>query len=144
MSAVVSTTAGTVSKFNRMGIKTGFDAGDILMLRSGTCSDPEPNSKTPFNFSAIVNSEQYQETWTEGLNVYHNPSALQPLSEDLLPGAAHHHCDNEGQWRSKVPPLHPFSSVTQVLNGVDVKAALAEAGDSAVRFWKNQDESKSS
>lgn len=36
-------------------------------------------------------TEGYNETWIDGLNVFHNPKALYPLDQDLLPGAAHHY-----------------------------------------------------
>lgn len=136
VSAVISTTAGTISKFNRMGILAGFDAGDVLMTRTGTVVDPDPEATNPLFFKAIVNAEGYNESWVEGLNVYHNPSAIMPLEEHLLPGAAHHHCDAEGNWTTTAPRFHPLASNTEILGGVNVAEALVEFEGPAVRFWR--------
>lgn len=125
VSAVISTTAGTVSKFNRIGLLAGFGTGDVLMIREGTCIDHDTNATNPLIFRAIVNAEGYRESWIEGLNVYHNPRARIPLPEHLLPEAAHHHCDAEGNWTSSAPAFHPLASTTRLIAKVDVGRALA-------------------
>lgn len=136
VSAVISTTAGTISKFNRMGILAGFDAGNVLMTRTGTVVDPDPEARDPLLFKAIVNVKGYHESWVEGLNVYHNPRAIIPLEEHLVPGAAHHHCDAEGNWTTTAPRFHPLASSTEILGGVNVAEALANFEGPAIRFWK--------
>lgn len=136
LSAVISTTAGTISKFNRMGVLAGFDAGDVMMIRSGTAVDPDPKATHPLAFGALVNAEGYNESWVEGLNVYHNPRAEIPLAEHLIPGAAHHHCDADGNWTTSAPRFHPLASQTQILGGVNVASALAEYDGPAIKFWK--------
>jgi len=136
VNAVISTTAGTISKFNRMGILAGFDAGNVLMTRTGTVVDPDPVARDPLLFKAIVNAKGYHESWVEGLNVYHNPRAIIPLEEHLVPGAAHHHCDAEGNWTTTAPRFHPLASSTEILGGVIVAKALANFEGSAIRFWK--------
>ncbi|WP_298362605.1 hypothetical protein [uncultured Litoreibacter sp.] len=136
VSAVISTTAGTISKFNRMGVLAGFDAGDVMMMRTGTVVDRDPAATFPLVFKAIVNADGYSESWVEGLNVYHNPRAVIPLDEDLIPGAAHHHCDDEGNWTSTAPEFHPLASTTEMIGGADVAQALAEFNGPAIKFWK--------
>jgi len=136
VSAVISTTAGTISKFNRMGLLAGFDAGDLLMIRTGTALNPDPEARNPLIFKAIVNTEGYKESWVEGLNVYHNPRALIPLAEHLIPGAAHHYCDAEGNWITKSPQFHPLASWTEILSGVNVAETLADYDGPAIRLWK--------
>jgi hypothetical protein len=136
VSAVISTTAGTISKFNRMGILAGFDAGDVLMTRTGTVVDPDPEATNPLLFKAIVNAKGYDESWVEGLNVYHNPRAIIPLQEHMIPGAAHHHCAAEGNWTTTAPRFHPLASSTEILGGVNVAQALADFEGPAIRFWK--------
>lgn len=138
VSAVISTTAGTVSKFNRIGLLAGFGDGDVLMIREGTCIDRDPNATRPLIFRAIVNADSYREPWVEGLNVYHNPRAKIPLPEHLLPGAAHHHCDAEGNWTSSAPDFHPLASTTRLIAKVDVHRALADLDGLPIRFWKHQ------
>jgi hypothetical protein len=138
VSAVISTAAGTISKFNRMGLLAGFGNRDVLMIREGTCVDRDINATIPLVFRAIVNAEGYRESWVEGLNVYHNPRANIPLSEHLLPGAAHHHCDAEGNWTSSAPEFHPLASTTRLIANVDVDRALADLDGLPIRFWKHQ------
>lgn len=140
VSAVISTTAGTISKFNRMGILAGFDAGNVLMTRTGTVVDPDPEARAPLLFKAIVNAKGYHESWVEGLNVYHNPRAIIPLEERLIPGAAHHHCDSEGNWTTSAPRFHPLASSTEILGGVDVAEALANFEGPAIQFLKSSND----
>jgi hypothetical protein len=136
VSAVISTTAGTISKFNRIGLMSGFGDGDVLMIREGTCIDRDPNASSPLIFEAIVNADGYRESWVEGLNVYHNPRARVPLPEYLMQGAAHHHCDAEGNWTTSSPPFHPLASTTRLIANVDVARALRDLEGQPIKFWK--------
>lgn len=134
VSAVISTTAGTISKFNRLGVLAGFQRDDVLMVRTGTCVDHDPSATRPAVFRAVVNAKGYSETWVEGLDVFHNPRADVALPEHFLPGAAHHHCDCEGHWTSSVPSFHPLASQTEILCGVDVAKFLTEYQGPAIKF----------
>lgn len=136
ISAVISTTAGTVLKFNRIGLSAGFGDGKVLMIREGTLVDHDPDASYPMYFKGIVNAPDYDESWIEGLNVYHNPRARIPLPEHMFNNAAHHHCDAEGNWTAKTPKFHPMASVTQLLAPVDVEKALKDAGENIFRVWK--------
>ncbi|NKK72477.1 hypothetical protein GFM13_19250 [Rhizobium leguminosarum bv. viciae] len=136
ISAVISTSSGTISKFNRLGLLSGFGADNVLMIREGTCIDTSHGATSPLLYKMVVNAPGYSESWIEGLNVYHNSRARVPLHEYLLPGAAHHRCDEEGKITSSVPKFHPLSSITQLIADVDVARALEELGDETVKFWK--------
>ncbi|MEM7668750.1 MAG: hypothetical protein AAF317_06305, partial [Pseudomonadota bacterium] len=136
ISAVISTSAGKISKFNRMGVVGGFDTGDVLMFREGTCVDRDPRAAHPLVFKALVNASDYRESWVEGLNVYHNPNADIPLDDAMFPTAGHHRCDGEGYWVSQLPEIHPLASRTQLIGGVDVAQALANHDGPAIRYWK--------
>lgn len=138
ISAVISTTAGTVSKFNRIGLSAGFGDGKVLMIREGTLVDHDPDATNPLYFRGIVNAPGYDEPWIEGLNVYHNPRARIPLPEHMFTNAAHHYCDAEGNWTAKTPTFHPMASVTQLLAPVDVEKALKDAGENLFCVWKRQ------
>lgn len=137
ISAVISTTAGTISKFNRIGLSAGFGDGNVLMIREGTLLDHDPEATGPLYFKGIVNAPDYSEPWVEGLNVYHNPKAKIPLPEHMFGNAAHHHCDSDGNWTSKAPEFHPMASVTRLLAPVDVQLTLQEAGEKLFRVWKH-------
>ena len=135
VSAVISTTAGTISKFNRMGMLAGFHKDAALLLRTGTCFVHDPTATLPAEFKSVVNADDYRETWVEGLNVYHNPHATVTLPESCLAGAAHHHCDGDGRWVARVPSFHPLESHTEMLAGVDVSKFLKTLQGPATRFW---------
>src|SRR5712692_4802526 len=110
VSAVLSSASGTISKFNRIGRQAGFHDPKVVMIRSGTCYNHDSNSAVPKRFLYKVD-ESCNETWAEGLSMFHNPNAYHPVPEELFPSIAHHHfC--EGQIVSRLPEFHPFASVT--------------------------------
>ncbi|WP_313614813.1 hypothetical protein [Rhizobium sp.] len=135
VSAVISTNAGTIAKFNRMGILGKFGSKQVLLVREGRMVNHNPNAMLNKLFRVFVNSAGYSEEWIEGLNVYHNPNAKIPLPMEMLPGAAHHFCDETGQVMSHTPHFHPTSSVTHHHCPVDVDAILAEVGDKTHTVW---------
>lgn len=110
VSAILFTTGGTISKFNRMGIQAGFGSKNIIMRRFGTHHDHDANASLPKTFMYEVTTKS-EETWGEGLSMFHNPNAKHPVPEELFPSIAHHHFDGE-QIRSTLPEFHPYSSTT--------------------------------
>lgn len=114
VSAVVTNASATISKFNRMGVFTGFGSKRVYLVREGTAANLDPNSELPTIFSHNVNSPDYNETWIEGMDVYHNPNATYPLHPTMLPGAAHHWLREDGQLVSHVPKWQPFGSITRI------------------------------
>lgn len=69
ISAVIFSNAGTIAKFNRIGLLSGFGAKDILMIREGACINNGPGT-APNLFRSLVNAVDYRETWVEGLDVF--------------------------------------------------------------------------
>lgn len=112
VSAVIFSNAGTISKFNRMGVLAGFGADDIQLIRRGLAINPDPNATEPSPFEQVVTEAGYSESWVEGIDVYHNPRALTPLDPSLMAGAAHIRLRNDGQMEADVPPWHPLGSLT--------------------------------
>lgn len=139
ISAVISSRSGTISKFNRIGLKCGFGSRRVLMIREGQMIDDDPTATQALYFRAIVNSKSYRERWGDGMNVYHNPRAKVRMAADLLPLAAHHTCDDEGGWTSQVPRSNILGSVTKIFCPVDVDAVLSAAGKNAIRVWKQEE-----
>jgi hypothetical protein len=135
VSAVVSTNAGTIAKFNRLGVLGKFGSKRVLLVREGRMVDHDPNATTNKFFKVIVNSDGYEEDWIEGLNVYHNPGARVPLQVEMLPGAAHHFCGDDGQVTSFTPHFHPTSSITHHHYPVNVASLLADVGDKTHMIW---------
>ena len=112
VSAVLFNNSGTISKFNRMGIVAGFGSQKVVLIRKGFAFDHNPNTAEPRPFRHVVNKPGYSETWTEGLDVYHNPLAKYPIAPEALPGAAHHWLLPNGKLDSYVPDWHPLRSQT--------------------------------
>ena len=115
VSAVLFSATGTISKFNRMGRQAGFMTPNHVMVRVGTCHDHDPNAHLPMRFNYVVD-ETSQETWAEGLSMFHNPRATHPVPKELFPSIAHHFF-RDGQIHSYLPKFHPYSSVTINLLG---------------------------
>jgi hypothetical protein len=95
ISAVLSTREADIWKFNRMGLKAGFGAAGIQMVRIGTRYVPDPHVSQPEPFAVEVHSPDYEEKWIDGLEIYHNPNALHPLDPRAFPGAVHHMLEGE-------------------------------------------------
>lgn len=110
ISAVLFSASGTISKFNRMGRQAGFKVPGLVMMRVGTHHDHEPNAHLPKPFKYIVD-ENSDETWGEGVSMFHNPNALHPVPQELFPSIAHH-TFKDGQIHSVLPEFHPYSSFT--------------------------------
>lgn len=111
VSAVLFSATGTISKFNRLGRQAGFSAPDHLMVRVGMYHDHDPNAAMPKPFRYVVD-ETCNESWAEGLSIFHNPNAALPVPEELFPTIAHHHFREDGQIASSLPAFHPYASVT--------------------------------
>jgi hypothetical protein len=114
ISAVIFSNSGNISKFSRMGLLAGFGSPRIRLTRDGCATNRSPNAMAPTKFSFDVNAPSYKETWVEGLDVFHNPKAIHPLEEHLLPGAAHHRLQSDGQILSSLPNWHPVGSFTTI------------------------------
>jgi hypothetical protein len=114
VSAVLFNSGGTLSKFNRMGVCTGFGVDNVILIRQGNAVDPDPNASEAAPYLHFV-TDGYPETWIEGMDVYHNPNALHPLDPALLPGAAHHKLMSGGQVQTTVTGWKPVDSPTSIL-----------------------------
>ncbi len=110
VSAVLFSASGTISKFNRIGKQAGFGSKNIKMYRHGTCHNHEVGAQTPclFNYEVTTKSN---ETWAEGLSMFHNPNAKYPVPRELFPSIAHHYM-KEDEMISFIPEFHPYSSNT--------------------------------
>ena len=89
ISAVVFSNAGTLAKFDRMGVNAGFAPDDHRYIRMGFRLDPDPNAVigTPFSEEVVAD---YGEGWSDELQVFHNPRAKYPLPLEAFAGASQH------------------------------------------------------
>lgn len=115
VSAVLFSNSGTVAKFNRMGVLAGFCPDDVVLVRHGTRPNLGPDASEPLFFQEVVNAPGYTEDWSEGLEVYHNPSAAIPLDHRALPGAAHHALQPDGRIITTAASPAPMGSQTLIL-----------------------------
>jgi hypothetical protein len=94
ISAVLHSSCGTISKFNRIGKQCGLDEKNILMYRIVSAHNHDPNASIPNEFRYLV-TEENSEPWSEGVTIFHNPNAKYPLSFDFFPNAAQCYLQDE-------------------------------------------------
>jgi hypothetical protein len=109
ISAVLFSSTGTISKFNRLGRQAGFGAPEITMIRRGFCHDHTPDTPLP-KFFAYEVTEATNESWAEGLAMFHNPNALHKTPK-IFPSIAHFEF-REGKLVGYIPDFHPYMSMT--------------------------------
>lgn len=97
ISAVLFSNSGTISKFNRMGYIAGFGSRDVKIFRKGFYYDKNPNASSPKEFAHEVHDSSYRETWAQGVDIFHNPNAINPLNPDIFPAEVAHHFFNGTQ-----------------------------------------------
>jgi hypothetical protein len=112
VAAVVFSDSGTISKFNRMGLLAGFGSPRLRLERVGFAVDHDPNATEPKRFRHSLNDPAYEESWAEGLEVWHNPRAKNPLDARTLPTVAHLRLLAGGQIESLTLDWHPLGSMT--------------------------------
>lgn len=112
VSAILFNGAGTLPKFDRIGLAAGFGSNDKLgITHHGTRFNPDdPTKPLMFNEEVLGGT---RETWTDGLWVFHNPKAVEPFDPDWLLGAAHVHWDGS-QLNALIPEGHLDSSFTTI------------------------------
>jgi len=81
------------------------------MFRMGVRHDHDPNAVLPVQFLHEVKQGVVQETWAEGLSMFHNPKAVHPVDPTIFPGIAHHFF-KDGQIESYLPEFHVYNSFT--------------------------------
>jgi hypothetical protein len=115
ISAVIQNPTATISKFNRMGYLAGLGSRDVRMLRMGTAYNSEPEAAVPVGYVHDVTDADYSETWSEGLNVFHNPNARHPLHPELFAQCMNHRLDGNRIVHT-VPAFHPYTAETLIIS----------------------------
>jgi len=114
ISCVLFSNSATPNKFNRMGKLAEFGEPSVVMIRIGTCYNPDRNAIQPLEFKENVKEGEYTETWGQGLEMFHNPNALYPIDPEVFPEIAHHIFE-DGLVKSTLPDFHPMQSVTYII-----------------------------
>ncbi|SHK05390.1 hypothetical protein SAMN05444159_2290 [Bradyrhizobium lablabi] len=121
VSAVLFSNAGTLAKFDRMGVAAGFAPPDHSYFRIGISYDSDPNAVVPKVFSLEVNDTEYKENWSDELQIFHNPNAKHPFAPDAFGGITQHFFTN-GEPYSIVPENGIIASWTTIFRLVGDKA----------------------
>ena len=70
ISAVLFSNAGTLAKFDRIGVTAGFAPPKHTYMRVGLKFDPDPNAIHGIPFSADVAAHGYREYWSDELQLF--------------------------------------------------------------------------
>lgn len=90
VSAVLFSNAGTIAKFDRMGVLAGYAPPAHRYFRAGVRFDPDPNAMEGKRFFEEVGTNGYAEGWADELQVFHNPNAKRPLPIECFAGLQQH------------------------------------------------------
>lgn len=115
ISAVVFSNAGTLAKFDRMGIAAGVIPPKYRFFRTGLRYNPDPNAVIPEAFSEEVGLDSYEEYWSDELQIFHNPNARHPLDPHTFGGVTQHFFEN-GEQHSITPVGAILASRTTILH----------------------------
>jgi hypothetical protein len=95
VSAVLFSNNGTITTFNRMGKLAGLGSEGYTMIRFGYKFDPDPFATEPLSFAINVDDDRYEESWSDGLIMYHNPYAKIQIDPNCFPDISHAWYDPE-------------------------------------------------
>ena len=118
ISAVIFSNAGTLAKFDRIGVLAGYAPPNHRYIRSGIRYDPDPNAVTGTWFVEEVGIEGYSEGWADELQVFHNPRALRPLPKECF-GPLNQHFFEHGHMVTYFGANAVLSSFTMIIGVTD-------------------------
>ncbi len=114
VSAVIFTNTCETQKFNRMGQQGKYYDEDVIIVRTGSCFNHNLD-EPPKEFQYQVQKGKATETWSEGVNIFHNPNAKLPLDKNLFKGVRQIWVNEKGQLDGEIPEFYPFHSITGVV-----------------------------
>jgi hypothetical protein len=118
ISAVLFSNAGTIAKFDRLGVLAGYAPPDHRYLRVGVRFDPDPNAVEGKRFAEEVGGPGYSEGWADELQVFHNPNAVHPLSPDCFEGLQQHFFE-DGRMKTYYGKEAVIASYTVIIHATD-------------------------
>jgi len=129
VSAVLFSNAGTLAKFDRIGVVAGYSPPNHRYLRVGFRYDSDPNAYMGKRFVEEVGAEGYSEGWADELQVFHNPKALRPLPRECF-GPLNQHFFEDGEMVTRYGTAAVLSSYTIILHARDGDEADAKVASS--------------
>ena len=118
VSAILFSNAGTIAKFDRMGVVAGFGATHHVYTRIGSRYNPDPGAAQGISFTENVDEPPYKERWCDELQIFHNPNARIPLSHAWLSEVAQFYLSDQERF-ALVPDRQVLSSITIISNKTD-------------------------
>ena len=118
ISAVMFSNQATIPKFNRMGKIAGLGSANVKMIRNGFLYNPDPEATHPIPFSKDVDDQDYEESWSDGLIMYHNPNAIHPVDPDIFPDISHIFYSDEEGFYGYHQPYDVLGSITVVIDKI--------------------------
>jgi hypothetical protein len=111
-----------------MGTERGYGPADIAMIRYGAIVDPDPNATQPQLFGYLVGDYEpdERETFSEGLNLLHNPWAENPLGLGVLRNVTEHQLLDDSRVLTTFSRLDPIASVTVIFQGAQAEQRARE------------------
>ena len=139
VSAVMFSPCGTLPKFNRMGVQAGYGDKNYTLFEVKMCYNSALGAIMPDVVGHVID-ETCNETWADGIQIFHNPFADIPLNPSLFPHAGHHFY-KDGVLYSNTPHNHIISTMTYNIKNMPVKPASFhlhsnEAFDSLKKVWR--------
>lgn len=113
ISAVLFSNQATIPKFNRMGKIAGLGSGDVTMLRNGFLYNPE--GLNPIGFSKNVDDPDYEESWSDGLVMFHNPNARKKVNPVAFSDISHVFYSEDNGFTGYHQPYDVLNSMTVVI-----------------------------
>ncbi|WP_230079613.1 hypothetical protein [Serratia marcescens] len=119
ISAVLFSNQATIPKFNRMGKLAGLGSNGVKMIRNGYLYNPDPDAIYPIPFSKDVDDPDYEESWSEGLIMFHNPNANNPVDINSFSDISHIFYSEEKGFYGHHQAFDVLGSVTIVISHHD-------------------------
>lgn len=94
-----------------MGKLAGLGSDFVKMIRVCCLFDPDPNAFEPIMEYRDLDSADYEESWSEGLVMYHNPNAVFPIPIEAFNDISHVFYD-------EIEGLVDISQPYEVLNSI--------------------------
>ncbi|RUR12525.1 hypothetical protein [Legionella septentrionalis] len=112
ISAVLFSNQATVTKFNRMGKLGGLGSKNVKMIRMSMLFDPNPAAFNPLVQIMDLDDPKYEESWTEGLVMFHNPNAKFPVNLNAFNDISHISFDEQFGTTGYVKAFDVLNSIT--------------------------------
>ncbi len=115
ISAVLFSNQATIPKFNRMGKIAGLGSADVKMIRNGSLYNPDPEAIHPIPFSKDLDDPDYEESWSDGLIMFHNPNAKYPVDPNAFSDISHVFYSEDEGFHGYHQPYDVLGSITLVV-----------------------------